>query len=116
MPALRRACSPAGGQRGPEAVWARRVAGRKAWNPQAPILAQAEYWCLCRRWAHPRHRAPTVSDADDGSQIEPLLDQVEAPFSSFTAMEPTIGPVSTAPSPSVIPMLRSLFHPDQRRC
>ena len=44
----------------------------------------------------------TTSDVDDGSQVEPLLDQIAGPLPSSPAMEPTIRPVSTARSPSDI--------------
>src|SRR4051812_20579572 len=36
-----RACAPAGGQHGPEALRTWRVAGREAWREKAPILAKA---------------------------------------------------------------------------
>jgi hypothetical protein len=58
----------------------------------------------------------TTSDVDDGSQLEPLLGQIAGPLASFTGMEPTIKRVSTKPSASIILMLKSSFHPDQRQC
>ena len=41
MSKLQRTCSPAGRQHGPAAVRTRRVAGREARHPEAPILAQS---------------------------------------------------------------------------
>jgi hypothetical protein len=45
----------------------------------------------------------TASDVDDGSQVEPLLDQIAAPLASFIGDgADVIRSASTMPSPSVI--------------
>jgi hypothetical protein len=46
--------------------------------------------------------ALTTNDADDGSQVGPLLDQVAAPVASFTRTAPTTRKALPPQSPSVI--------------
>jgi hypothetical protein len=82
MSKLQRAGSPAGGQHRPAALWCRRMAGREAWH------AERRSW----RKLHIGIDADTGQilaaevtncDVDDGSQVEPLLDQITAPLASF---------------------------------
>ena len=74
----------AGGQHWPAAVRTRRVADREARQPDAPVVAQTPRWCGADTG---RIVASALTDhnADDGSQVGPLLDQVPGPLASFTA-------------------------------
>ena len=66
----------------PEALWARRMVDREAWHEEASVLAQAAHRHRCRDRADPCRRADD-QDVDDGSQVEPLLDQIAGPLASF---------------------------------
>jgi hypothetical protein len=62
----------------------RRVAGEEARHPAAAVVAKVAPGHGCR------HRQIVASvltdkDADDGSRVSPLLDQVDGPVASFTA-------------------------------
>src|SRR3954463_14584560 len=58
------------------------MAGRKARHQGAPVLAQDAPRPGCRpRPDRGGHAAPP--DVDDGSQVDPLLDQVDGPIASF---------------------------------
>jgi Transposase DDE domain len=80
---LQRTRSPAGRQHRPAAVRTRRVAGREAWYPETPVLAQAAHRDGCRDWQILATEL-TTHDVDDGSQVKPLLDQVEGSLASLT--------------------------------
>ncbi len=62
--------------------WSRRMAGRKAGNNKAPLMAQIAYrlgCSLCEIVAS----TLTGRDIDDGSQIAALLDQVDGSVGVF---------------------------------
>jgi hypothetical protein len=58
----------------------------------------------------------TMSDVDDGSQVDPCSARSQLLSPPSPVMEPTIKPASTTLSPSAILMLKSLFHHEQPRC
>jgi hypothetical protein len=58
----------------------------------------------------------TTSDGEDGSQVEPLLDQITGPRASFIGDGPMIRPTSMTLSLSIILMPTSSSRRDQRRC
>ena len=79
---LRKTCSPAGRQHRPAFVRTRRVADRehgtrrrRSWRKLHIGLDAASGQILASEL--------TSSDVDDGSQVEPLLDQITAPLASF---------------------------------
>src|SRR5436190_15786690 len=59
------------------------MVGRKAWYEPAPVVAQTAHRRRCRHGSD-RRRALTTNDVDDGSQVGPLLDQIDGPIASFT--------------------------------
>jgi hypothetical protein len=58
----------------------------------------------------------TSHDADDGSQVGPLLDQIAGPLASFTADGASTGKMSTLPSPSGIRPQTSSYHHAPAQC
>ena len=78
-----RAGASAGRQHRAAAVRIRRVADREAWHPQTPILAQAAHRDRCKTGQILASEL-TTHDVEDGSQVEPLLDQIPGPLASFT--------------------------------
>src|SRR3954452_12692367 len=71
-----RARAPAGGQHGPETLWAWRVADREAWHAKALGLAQDAPRGGDADTGRIVASELTTHDVDDGSQVGPLLDQV----------------------------------------
>src|SRR5437660_11851484 len=60
------------------------MVSREAWHEPAPVVAQTAH----RRRCHTGRvvaAALTTNDVDDGSQVGPLLDQIDGPIASFTA-------------------------------
>ena len=58
------------------------MAGREAWHSPTPVLAQAAHRHGRRHGADPRSEL-TTTDADDGSQVGPLLEQIPGSLASF---------------------------------
>src|SRR3954454_8662218 len=57
------------------------MVGREARYEPSPVVAQTAHRRRCRIVA----AALTTHDVDDGSQVGPLLDQVDGPIASFTS-------------------------------
>jgi len=56
----------------------------KAWQPDAPVVAEAASGCGCRHRPN-RGCELTSKEVDDAAKVGPLLDQVAMPVASFTA-------------------------------
>src|SRR4029077_9386015 len=59
------------------------MVGREARHEPAPVVAQTAHRRRCRHGAG-RRRGTDYQDVDDGSQVGPLLDQIDGPIASFT--------------------------------
>src|SRR2546421_11716146 len=59
------------------------MVGREARHEPAPVVAQTAHRRRCRHGGVVA-AALTTNDVDDGSQVGPLLDQVDGPIASFT--------------------------------
>ena len=79
---LRRTYSPAGRQHRPAAVRTRRVADREARHPERRSWRKLHIG-IDAETGQILASELTTSDVDDGSQVEPLLDQITAPLASF---------------------------------
>ena len=79
-----RAGASAGGQHGAQALRPGRVAGGEARHQAAPGLEGAASRHGRRHRPDRRLGTETDRDADDGSQVGPLLDRIDGPVASFT--------------------------------
>ena len=91
-----------------------RVAGREAWHPHAPVLAES----IGVDAGTGRIVASSLvgNDVDDGSQVGPLLGQVAGSVASFTGDGAYDGTMSPPASPSAIPRRPSSCRRARPRC